>query len=89
MMMIFKNPNWQDINQDAYNYNLHIKHCKYLTPNKLYQVDESPTMYDPNTFQPLINYIVKCDDGMTRWIDINYFEIIEEYRNRRLDSIIN
>lgn len=84
--MIFKAPNW--LNEDG-SYTLHLEHCKYLTPNKLYQVDKSPTMYDPNTFQPFIFYIVKCDDGMSRKIDIAYFEMIEDYRERRLNSIID
>jgi len=85
--MIFKAPNW--LNEDGYSYTLHLEHCKYLTPNKLYQVDKSPTMYDPKTFQPSFFNIVKCDDGMSRKIDIAYFEMIEEYRDRRLNSIID
>lgn len=62
----------------------------YLTKGKVYQGDLTPTMYDPNTLHPVDpSYVVKCDDGKLRKFEAKHFMVIEEWREKQLDKILN
>lgn len=61
----------------------------YLSKGKVYEGDFTPTMYDPNTFQPVDpSYIIKCDDGKFRKFGAKHFMTLEEWRETQLDRIL-
>ena len=49
----------------------------------------SPKMYDPNTFQPVMNLIITCEDGHSRKFDTDNFYSLEEWRDIQLDNLLN
>jgi hypothetical protein len=59
-----------------------------LTENKIYDADEQK-MYDENTFQPIIKYGIRCDDGYYRMFHKDSFRVVEEYREQQLDRLLN
>lgn len=61
----------------------------YLEIGKIYEGDLTPTMYDPQTLQPVEPcYIVKCHDGKYRKFMTKHFLTLEEWRERQLDKIL-
>ena len=61
----------------------------YLEIGKIYDGELTPTMYDPNTFQPAKpHYIIKCDDGKFRKFMAEHFITLEEWREKQLDKIL-
>jgi hypothetical protein len=61
---------------------------EFFTINKCYDVDPTPTQYDPQTLQPsLPSYIVRCDDGYIRKVDIEYFITQEEWIEKKLKDL--
>ncbi len=62
----------------------------HLDINGKYDADPTPLMYDPNTLLPTEPfYIVKCNDGMFRKFDAKNFIPIEEYRENRINNILD
>ena len=52
--------------------------------------DLTPTMYDPNTYQPVEpSYIVKCDDNKLRKVEAKYFITLEDWRSRQIGKILS
>lgn len=64
-------------------------HRKYLIPGNVYEVTETPRMYDPHTFQPIKGYIVTTPDNKTFKVNIDLFMTIEEFRDIKLNKILN
>ena len=63
---------------------------KKLTPGNWYMCDLTPTMYDPNTYQPVEpSYIVKCDDNKLRKVEAKYFITLEDWRSRQIGKILS
>ena len=62
----------------------------FIKPGIWYFADESPIIYDPQTFAPIKYYIILCDDGKYRKIDIDFdkFITIDEWRENRLESLL-
>lgn len=46
-------------------------------------------MYDPNTFQTVINLIITCEDGKSRKFNPDDFYSLEEWREIQLSSILH
>lgn len=60
-----------------------------FTIGKCYDVELSPTMYDPQTLVPSPPvYIVKCNDNNWRKVDTVYFITKEEWREQQINKII-
>ena len=63
-----------------------------LTQEQSYEVERTPTLYDPQTFQPTYGYIIICND--TKWRKISkeiietYFQSIDEWREEQLEKLI-
>ena len=38
-----------------------------IKKDNIYKGEYSPKMYDPNTFQTVINLIITCEDGKSRY----------------------
>ena len=72
-----------------YDYNVTRLRIKrgLLTPGKWYWATPSPVMYDPNTFQPHIVYLVTCDDGNIRKVSTGHFITQEEWRESKLNEL--
>lgn len=65
-----------------------IKNLSYITEGKVYEGDLIPSMYDPNTLQPLkLNYFIFCDDDLYRKFDSELFITLEESRNIKLKEL--
>lgn len=59
-----------------------------LIKGKMYECELTPTMYDPNTFQPAAaSYIVTCEDGKFRKYDVEHFRDIVEVRVDKLKEL--
>ena len=59
-----------------------------LIKGKMYECEFTPTMYDPNTYQPAKPYyIVRCEDGKFRKYDAEHFRDIEEVRAEKLKEL--
>ena len=59
-----------------------------LIKGKMYECEFTPTMYDPNTFQPAKPYyIVRCEDGKFRKYDVEHFRDIVEVRVDKLKEL--
>jgi hypothetical protein len=59
-----------------------------LTPNKIYDVELTPKIYDPKTLkESQLFYIVKCDDGSYRKIGIHMFKTLDEVREEKLKQL--
>lgn len=54
-----------------------------------FEVTETPRMYDPHTFQPIKGYIVTTPDNKTFKVNIDLFMTIEEFRDIKLNKILN
>jgi hypothetical protein len=65
---------------------------RYLRPlikkDNIYKGEYSPKMYDPNTFQTVINLIITCEDGKSRKFNTDDFYSLEEWREIQLSSIL-
>lgn len=60
-----------------------------LKKGKIYDGELTPTMYDPNTFQPAKpHYIIKCDDGKFRKFMAEHFITLEEWREKQLEKLL-
>ena len=60
-----------------------------LPVNNWYEGELTPTMYDPQTFQPSsAHYIVKCSDGKFRKAGAEYFLTEQEWRERQLNKLL-
>lgn len=60
-----------------------------LTYGKVYDVEPTPIIYNPNTFEPAPpEYIVKCDDNLFRKLEAKHFISVEDERNRKLDILL-
>ena len=55
----------------------------YLTLGKVYQLPSNTNM----TFMDDV-YVVICDDGVERLVPVDLFELVEVYRNNRIDEIL-
>ena len=60
---------------------------RLLTPGKWYCATLSPIMYDPNTLEPHIVYLVTCDDGKMRKVSTKHFITQEEWREMKLKEL--
>jgi hypothetical protein len=59
-----------------------------FTINKWYEGDLTPTMYDPQTLKPAPpSYVVRCNDGNYRKVDVEYFITLEEFRENKLKEL--
>lgn len=60
----------------------------FLTNDKYYEGELTPTMYDTITDEPVEpSYIVKCDDDKFRKINASCFMTLEEFREQKLNDI--
>lgn len=67
-----------------------IQH-KILIEGKIYDVESTPTIYDPDTFEISLNsfsFIVKCDDGLSRKLPKLMFITLEDIREEKLNSLL-
>jgi hypothetical protein len=60
-----------------------------IKKDNIYKGEYSPKMYDPHTFQPVINIIITCEDGKSRKFDTDNFYSLEEWREIQLDNVLN
>jgi hypothetical protein len=60
-----------------------------IKKDNIYKGEYTPKMYNPNTFQPVIDLIITCEDGKSRKFDTDYFYSLEEWREIQLDSILD
>jgi hypothetical protein len=60
-----------------------------LTKGKVYDAEETPKMYDPDTFAAFKKYQIKCDDGYYRLFHKDSFHVVEEYREQQLDNLLS
>jgi hypothetical protein len=61
-----------------------------LPVNNWYEGYLTPTIYDPQTLQPVPpSYIIKCSDGNVRKVGGEYFITQEEWRERQLNQILS
>jgi hypothetical protein len=61
-----------------------------LPVNNWYEGELTPTIYDPQTLQPVPPaYIIKCSDGNFRKADGDHFLTQEEWRERQLNQILS
>jgi hypothetical protein len=67
---------------------------EFFTINKWYEGDLTPIIYNlialtraETTLEGKQGYVVICDDGYTRKVDIEYFITQEEWRERRLNEL--
>ena len=59
-----------------------------LIRGNMYECELTPTMYDPNTFQPVKpSYVVRCEDGKFRKYDTEHFIDIQEVREQKLKEL--
>ena len=58
-----------------------------FTINKWYDGDLTPIIYNPTTLEEKRGYVVICDDGYTRKVDIEYFITQEEFRDNQLKEL--
>jgi len=66
-----------------------VKETSFLTPNKVYNCEYTPKIYDPKTFNVIIGLIVKCDDEKFRRCEISDFISVEESRNKKISEILD
>jgi hypothetical protein len=59
-----------------------------IKKDNIYKGEYSPKMYDPNTFQTVINLIITCEDGKSRKFNPDDFYSLEEWREIQLSSIL-
>lgn len=60
-----------------------------IKKDNIYKGEYTPKIYDPQTFQPVINLIITCEDGQSRKFDVDSFYSLEEWRDIQLGSILN
>jgi hypothetical protein len=60
-----------------------------IKKDNIYKGEYSPKMYDPNTFQTVINLIITCEDGKSRKFNPDDFYSLEEWREIQLSSILH
>jgi hypothetical protein len=60
---------------------------EFFTINKWYDGDLTPIIYNPTTLEEKRGYVVICDDGYTRKVDIEYFITQEEFRENQLKEL--
>ena len=65
---------------------------EFFTINKWYDGDLTPIIYNPilklgATLEGKRGYVVICDDGYTRKVDIEYFITQEEFRENQLKEL--
>jgi hypothetical protein len=60
---------------------------EFFTINKWYDGDLTPIIYNPTTLEGKRGYVVICDDGYTRKVDIEYFITQEEFRENQLKEL--
>jgi hypothetical protein len=59
-----------------------------LIRGNMYECELTPTMYDPNTYQPVEPYyIVRCEDDKFRKYYAEYFIDIVELRDEKLKEL--
>ena len=59
-----------------------------LIIGNMYECELTPTMYDPNTYQPVKPYyVVRCEDGKFRKYYAEYFKDIVELREEKLKEL--
>ena len=59
-----------------------------IKKDNIYKGEYSPKMYDPNTFQTVINLIITCEDGKSRKFNPDDFYSLEEWREIQLSNIL-
>ena len=60
-----------------------------IKEGNIYKGEYSAKMYDPNTFQTVINLIITCEDGKSRKFNPDDFYSLEEWREIQLSSILH
>ncbi len=59
-----------------------------LIKGNMYECELTPTLYDPNTYQPTEPfYIVRCEDGKFRKYAAEHFRDIVEIRAEKLKEL--
>lgn len=58
-----------------------------ITPGKIYDAKLTPVIYDAMTFQPSRAYIIRCDDGKSRKMEIDLFMTVDEWRDKQLEDL--
>lgn len=60
----------------------------HLTPERFYFCEETPTMFDPRTFQKVEAYfVVRCDDGKLRKLAKRHFISQADLRDGKLGDL--
>lgn len=60
----------------------------YMTCGKIYDCEWTPKIYDPQTYQPYVAIIVKCDDGKYRKFETLDFISIDKHRHDKLSELL-
>jgi len=59
-----------------------------LIMGKMYECEITPTIYDPNTYNPAKpSYVVTCEDGKFRKYDADHFITLTELRETKLNEL--
>lgn len=59
----------------------------FLTLGNSYEGDLTPTMINPNTYLPAPpSYVIKCDDGMFRKFDAEFFITEQEWKQMNREN---
>ena len=59
----------------------------FLTLGNSYEGDLTPTIIDPNTYLPAPpSYVIKCDDGMFRKFDAEFFITEQEWKQMNREN---
>lgn len=61
----------------------------FLTPNKIYDCEYTPKMYDPQSFHVYIGLIVRCDDDKYRKFETYDFISVDEMRDQKISKILD
>lgn len=80
MKVVFRNPEWHFCSQFASN--------RLIIANKIYDAKETPAMIDPNTYNPVTKYLIRCEDNNIRAFASELFISIEEFRDNKLNELV-
>jgi len=58
-----------------------------LIKGKIYECEPTPKIYDPITFDAVLSYIVRCEDGKLRKYDAIHFIDLQDAREQKLNQL--
>lgn len=72
-------------NDPSIGFNWDTNHC--IIPGKCYDAELSPTLLDPQNFEPKKYYTIHCEDGVYRNFEIDWFIPIDVRREQQLNKL--